>query len=134
MNDQPNPIDVEVGQRLRRRRVRLGITQKALGEALGVSFSQIQKYESGQNRIGASRMQELLTVLRVSPAYFFHEQSVGPSANSPMDSTVPSFASEQEKAQLLSAFDQVEDPHLRKRLLQLVGAVAGVETSSAKQR
>lgn len=67
----PNPVDVEVGNRLRQRRVETGITLKAIGEAMGISWQQIAKYELGQNRISASRLVDICKVLGVSIDYFF---------------------------------------------------------------
>ena len=71
MNKAPNPIDKHVGARVRMRRLMVGMSQGKLGEALDVTFQQVQKYEKGANRIGASRLQQLARVLDVPPAYFF---------------------------------------------------------------
>lgn len=70
---KPNPIDVHVGARVKLRRVMLGLSQEKLGEELGITFQQIQKYEKGTNRIGASRLAHIATVLKVSPAFFFED-------------------------------------------------------------
>ena len=67
----PNPIDKHVGARVRMRRLMVGMSQGKLGEALNVTFQQVQKYEKGANRIGASRLQQLARVLEVPPAFFF---------------------------------------------------------------
>src|SRR5271167_3962450 len=67
----PNPIDRHVGSRVRMRRVILGMSQEKLGEALGLTFQQVQKYEKGTNRIGASRLQQISKTLQVPPAFFF---------------------------------------------------------------
>src|SRR5215207_2318486 len=67
----PNPIDKHVGSRVRMRRVLIGMSQEKLGEALGLTFQQVQKYEKGTNRIGASRLQQISTILGVSVAFFF---------------------------------------------------------------
>ncbi|MBL4614923.1 MAG: helix-turn-helix transcriptional regulator, partial [Magnetovibrio sp.] len=69
----PRPVDVHVGARLRQRRTLLGMSQEKLGEAVGLTFQQIQKYERGANRIGASRLYQLSNVLDVSVSYFFEE-------------------------------------------------------------
>jgi transcriptional regulator with XRE-family HTH domain len=69
----PNPIDAYIGSRLRVRRQTLGMSQRKLGDALGVSFQQIQNYENGTNRIGAARLQQLSQVLQVPPAFFFQD-------------------------------------------------------------
>jgi len=70
---QPNPIDVHVGGRVKMRRLMLGMSQETLGEHLGVSFQQIQKYEKGRNRIGASRLQHIARVLAVPVSFFFED-------------------------------------------------------------
>src|SRR5258708_12111402 len=70
--DKPNPVDIQVGSRVRLRRNMLGLSQEKLGEAIGLTFQQVQKYERGANRIGASRLPELSRVLDV-PAYFFFD-------------------------------------------------------------
>ena len=68
---QPNPIDIHVGSRVRLRRMMLGMSQEKLGEGLGITFQQIQKYEKGTNRIGASRLQHISHILQVPVAFFF---------------------------------------------------------------
>jgi transcriptional regulator with XRE-family HTH domain len=72
-SDKPNPIDVQVGARVRLRRNMLGLSQEKLGEAIGLTFQQVQKYERGANRIGASRLHELSRVLDVPVAFFFDD-------------------------------------------------------------
>ena len=71
MKKIPNPIDRHVGSRVRMRRVMLGMSQEKLGDALGLTFQQVQKYEKGTNRIGASRLQQISRTLDVPPAFFF---------------------------------------------------------------
>ena len=73
----PRPVDVEVGRRIRMRRQALGMSQEKLGEVLGITFQQIQKYEKGTNRVGASRLAQIATTLNVSPAYFFPDAKEG---------------------------------------------------------
>src|SRR5215212_6697792 len=68
---KPNPIDIHVGSRVRLRRMMLGMSQERLGENLGITFQQIQKYEKGTNRIGASRLQHIARVLSMPVSYFF---------------------------------------------------------------
>ena len=76
-SDKPNPIDVQVGSRVRLRRNMLGLSQEKLGTAIGLTFQQVQKYERGANRIGASRLHELSRVLDV-PVSFFFDGATGP--------------------------------------------------------
>jgi transcriptional regulator with XRE-family HTH domain len=79
----PNPIDVHVGSRVRLRRTLLGMSQEKLGEAIGLTFQQVQKYERGSNRIGASRLFDLARVLDVPVGFFFDDMSEDVAARSP---------------------------------------------------
>ena len=79
---QPNPIDIHVGSRIRLRRTMLGMSQEKLGEALGITFQQVQKYEKGTNRVGASRLQNIAAILGV-PVSFFFEDAPATMARSP---------------------------------------------------
>src|SRR5271167_1191935 len=105
----PNPIDRHVGARLRMRRMMVGMSQGKLGDALDVTFQQIQKYEKGANRIGASRLQQLARVLDVTPAFFFEgapQSDMGASgvAEAPDNGYVVDFLSTTEGLQLNRAF------------------------------
>jgi transcriptional regulator with XRE-family HTH domain len=80
---KPNPIDVHVGSRVRLRRTLLGMSQEKLGEAIGLTFQQVQKYERGANRIGSSRLFDLARVLDVPVAYFFEEMTPETAARTP---------------------------------------------------
>src|SRR5579863_6558240 len=125
----PNPIDKHVGARVRMRRLILGMSQGKLGEALDVTFQQIQKYEKGANRIGASRLQQLARVLDVAPAFFFEGAPSGDTpANgvyeTPDNDYVVDFLSTNEGLQLNRAFAQIRDPKVRKRIVELVTSLA----------
>jgi transcriptional regulator with XRE-family HTH domain len=130
---QPNPIDTHVGSRVRLRRMMLGMSQEKLGEHLGITFQQIQKYEKGTNRIGASRLQHIARVLTVPVSFFFEDAPGGPSA----DGTglaerqpahyVVDFLSSSEGIQLNKAFINIKDAKLRRRIIDLVRALAGDE-------
>ena len=129
MNKAPNPIDKHVGARVRMRRLMVGLSQGKLGEALDVTFQQVQKYEKGANRIGASRLQQLARVLDVPPAYFFEgAPSSGHSANGFAEpdgnSYVVDFLSTNEGLQLNRAFAAIKDPKVRKKILDLVLSLA----------
>jgi transcriptional regulator with XRE-family HTH domain len=78
---KPNIVDVEVGRRIRMRRFWMEKSQQALGEAIGVTFQQVQKYEKGTNRVGASRLQQMATALEVQPSYFFEDMPKEDSAS-----------------------------------------------------
>ncbi len=121
----PNPIDKHVGARVRMRRLILGMSQGKLGEALDVTFQQVQKYEKGANRIGASRLQQLARVLDVPPAYFFEDAPSGEPrvlglAEDEGHSHFVDFLSTSEGLQLNRAFASIRDPKVRKKILELV--------------
>src|SRR5215831_229867 len=82
-SDKPNPTDVHVGSRVRLRRTLLGMSQEKLGEAIGLTFQQVQKYERGANRVGASRLFDLSRVLDVPVSYFFEEMEASVADTSP---------------------------------------------------
>ena len=123
---KPNPIDVHVGSRVRLRRNMLGMSQEKLGEALGITFQQIQKYEKGANRVGASRLQAIATVLNV-PVSFFFEDAPGENGQvirglSEESSTayVVDFLNSSEGLQLNRAFVKIADPKVRRKIVDLV--------------
>jgi transcriptional regulator with XRE-family HTH domain len=124
------PTDVYVGARLRMRRKMLGMSQQALGEALGVTFQQVQKYESGANRIGASRLQHIAHVLRVPIAFFFEdvrqsEPERDDGATSP--ACVIEFLATGEGLALARAFSQVRSAPLRRSIVRMVHHITSEE-------
>jgi transcriptional regulator with XRE-family HTH domain len=129
MKKLPDPIDQHVGSRVKMRRVLVGLSQEKLGDALGITFQQIQKYEKGTNRIGASRLQQAAKVLGVSVNFFFEG---GPAqmamsagfADQAEDTYVADFATTSEGNQLITAFLKIKEPKLRKKVLDLVIAMA----------
>ncbi|KFB11301.1 helix-turn-helix domain-containing protein [Nitratireductor basaltis] len=129
---KPNPIDVHVGSRIRLRRNMLGISQEKLGESLGITFQQIQKYEKGTNRVGASRLQAIASILS-SPVSFFFEGAPGedgqPAPGMAEDgaSYVTDFLNSSEGIQLNRAYVKISDPKLRRKVLDLVKALADAE-------
>jgi transcriptional regulator with XRE-family HTH domain len=129
MNKIPDPIDIHVGARLRMRRMMVAMSQEKLGAALGITFQQIQKYEKGANRIGASRLQQIANILQVPPAFFFEEAPAahGPSAGfaEPAPAAYsPDVPATAEGLQLNRAFAQIRDPKVRRRILDLVVSLA----------
>ncbi|ODN72149.1 helix-turn-helix domain-containing protein [Methylobrevis pamukkalensis] len=124
----PNPIDIHVGSRIRLRRMMLGMSQEKLGDALGITFQQIQKYEKGTNRVGASRLSHISTVLKVPVAFFFEdapgqgEEAAG-FAEQPR-SYVVDFLSSSEGLALNKAFVRIEDAKVRRKVIDLVQALA----------
>lgn len=136
----PNPIDVHVGSRVRLRRMMLGMSQEKLGEHLGITFQQIQKYEKGTNRIGASRLQAIARVMNVPVSFFFEDAPVlaplipaepgMPTAGfqeSQSTSYVVDFLSSSEGLQLNKAFVRIKEPKVRRKVVDLVRALAGEE-------
>ena len=123
----PNPVDVHVGSRVRLRRLLIGMSQDKLGEELGVTFQQVQKYERGANRIGASRLFNISRVLGV-PVDFFFDGIEGTAASgfSENDQTplVNEFINSPEGVALAAAFSRISDNTVRRRVLELVRALA----------
>ena len=134
----PNPIDKHVGSRVRMRRILLGMSQEKLGEALNLTFQQVQKYEKGTNRIGASRLQQISKTLNVPPAYFFdgapsfdEGQPTATQTATAEDGSayVVDFLSTTEGLLLNRGFARIQDAKVRKRIVDLVTALAGTETA-----
>jgi transcriptional regulator with XRE-family HTH domain len=127
---QANPIDVQVGNRVRIRRMLIGMSQERLGDLLGLTFQQVQKYEKGVNRIGAGRLFEVSRILNV-PVDFFYEglnAPEQPGMREPESSPpVMEFMSSGEGLQLSLAFMKIKDAKVRKRVLDLVKSLAEEE-------
>lgn len=126
---KPNPIDVHVGGRIRLRRNMLGLSQEKLGEQLGITFQQVQKYEKGTNRVGASRLQAIASILEVPPSFFFENAPGAPGAGmeeaaDSQTSYVVDFMSSTEGVQLNRAFVRISDPKIRRRIIDLVRTLA----------
>lgn len=132
MPKTPNPIDKHVGSRVRMRRVLVGLSQERLGESLGVTFQQVQKYEKGTNRIGASRLQQMSSVLGVPVSFFFEDVPVDSTAGGFSDGAgsdyVVDFLSTTEGVSLTRAFTRVRDAKVRRRLVDLIVSIADAET------
>jgi transcriptional regulator with XRE-family HTH domain len=131
----PNPIDKHVGSRVRMRRMMIGMSQEKLGEKLGITFQQIQKYEKGTNRIGASRLQQIATVLAVPVSFFFEGAPVpetigGPISEPASPAYVSDFLATADGLALTKAFMKVKDAKVRRRIVDLVEAMVAEETSS----
>ncbi len=135
----PSPVDVHVGARLRVRRTLLGMSQTTLGEAIGLTFQQVQKYERGANRISASRLFALSRVLDVPIAYFFDDMPTAVAATSPVvgggkAKKPPSYEldpmAKRETLELVRAYYEVSDPRVRKRLYELTKALGAAASRS----
>lgn len=127
----PNPIDRQVGARARMQRLRLGMSEEKLAEVIGVSVQQIQKYENGTNRIGASRLHQLGGALNVPLASFFEEPAANSGSVTPPDgetsdeeAVLAEVLASVEGAELNRAFHRIRAPQLRKSIVSLVISLA----------
>ena len=120
MNKGPDPIDIHVGQRVRARRKMLGLSQTQLGQELGVTFQQVQKYERGTNRIGSSRLFRMSNTLDVPVAYFFEGAETKMPGYVSMNETLGDAVFDREETQeLVDAYYRIADPRIRKKVLGL---------------
>ncbi|HMA74274.1 MAG TPA: helix-turn-helix transcriptional regulator [Xanthobacteraceae bacterium] len=131
----PNPIDKHVGSRVRMRRMMLGMSQEKLGDALALTFQQVQKYEKGTNRIGASRLQQISHILQVPVSFFFEgapHLPEGPfkegDAGAPSPTYVSDFLATSDGLSLTKAFMRIQDAKLRRRIVDLVQQIAGEDS------
>src|SRR6476469_7596246 len=120
-------VDKHVGQRVRARRNEMEISQTAVGDALGLTFQQIQKYETGSNRISSSRLHQLAAILAVDVSYFFDG---GPGkrvleSSGPDTDHIAQFTASAEGKRLMQAFARIDDRELRRHIVQLVTMLAG---------
>ncbi len=131
----PNPIDVHVGQRLRQRRTLLGLSQEKLGELIGLTFQQVQKYERGANRVSASRLYDLARVLDTDINFFFEDMQEEVAQRSPGQlralaeppapyEAEPDPMAKRETLELVRAYYRIHDPAVRKRLFEMTKALA----------
>ena len=134
MAEHPHPVDIHVGSRVRLCRTLKGLSQQKLAQALGLTFQQVQKYERGANRVGASRLFELSQILDVPPSFFFEgaptmDGGTAPDAPGLSEGDQAPFDSERlfrrEILEFVRAYDRIEDPAVRKRLFELVKAIGG---------
>ena len=136
---QPSAVDAHVGSRVRLRRMLIGMSQEKLGELLGLTFQQVQKYEKGANRIGASRLFDISSILGVPVQYFFDDLPNGRServningfGEADREPFVMDFVSSAEGLQLIRSYTKVMDPRVRKRILDLVKSLGGEEEGEA---
>ncbi|MBP7253148.1 MAG: helix-turn-helix transcriptional regulator [Alphaproteobacteria bacterium] len=139
--DGPDPIDIHVGKRLRQRRMLVGMSQERLGEAVGLTFQQIQKYERGTNRMGASRIFRFAEILSVPVAYFFEEGALGARGNTGLaeskqqklddEEGLPNdLLQRRETLDLVRAYYKINDVKQRRKFLELVKAMATATMAS----
>ena len=128
----PNPVDKYVGSRVRMRRIMLGMSQEKLGEALGLTFQQVQKYEKGTNRVGASRIQQISEILQVPVSFLFEEDpAASRGADGFSEGTSPAYVSDflatSEGLALTRAFTRITDAKLRRSIVEMVEQIAARE-------
>jgi transcriptional regulator with XRE-family HTH domain len=130
----PNPTDKHVGSRVRMRRMMLGMSQEKLGDALGLTFQQVQKYEKGTNRIGASRLQQIAHILQVQVSFFFEGAPAAITSlksdgmgEAPSPAYVSDFLATSDGLALTKAFMRIDDSKLRRRIVDLVEQIASRE-------
>jgi len=128
----PNPIDKHVGSRVRMRRMMLAMSQERLGDALGLTFQQVQKYEKGTNRIGASRLQQISLILQVPVSFFFEGAPAPPGdpgefGEAPSPAYVTDFLATTDGLTLVKAFTRIPNAKLRRRIVDLVEEMAAGE-------
>jgi transcriptional regulator with XRE-family HTH domain len=134
---KPNPVDAHVGSRVRLRRMLLGMSQERLGESMGLTFQQVQKYEKGVNRIGASRLFQISKVLDVPVQFFFEEapytgdgNAVRGMAEPDSEAFILEFLNSREGLELNRAFVKICDAKVRKSVVDLVRALSGSSSAS----
>lgn len=136
---KPNPVDVHVGARVRLRRTLLGLSQEKLGEAIGLTFQQVQKYERGANRIGSSRLYDLSRVLDVPVSFFFEDMPAAVAAGTPAQrrgmaeektAYEPDPMAKRETLELVRAYYRIKDPRVRKRLFEMTKALGNAAESA----
>ena len=127
---KPNPVDQHVGSRVRLRRMLLGMSQERLGESMGLTFQQVQKYEKGVNRIGASRLFQISKILDVPVQFFFEEaphteaRTAQGLAEPDSEAFILEFLNSREGLELNRAFVKIADPKVRKSVVDLVRALS----------
>lgn len=122
-----NSVDGHVGSRVRLRRLELGLSQERLADQLGITFQQVQKYERGTNRIGASRLHQIALVLQVPISYFFEGAAEPAQVRSGDASPLAQALSDPATVRLVRAFASIADPHLKQKAVGIIEAIA--ETS-----
>jgi transcriptional regulator with XRE-family HTH domain len=125
----PNPTDKHVGSRVRMRRMMLSMSQEKLGDALDLTFQQVQKYEKGTNRIGASRLQQISQILQVPVSFFFEGAPHGSESHGAKEAPSPAYVSDflatSDGLALTKSFMRIKDAKLRRRIVDLVEQIAG---------
>jgi len=133
VNRSPNPVDVHVGIRLRMRRMMVGMSQERLGEQLGLTFQQVQKYEKGLNRVSASKLFQISRILEVPVQYFFDDMSTGTSdetggfSESAGEPMIMDYMSSPEAMKLCRALSGIRSVAVRRKLVELANVLAELD-------
>ncbi len=114
---KPAPVDIHVGSRIRLRRTLLGMSQQRLGDAIGLTFQQVQKYERGTNRVGASRMHDLARALDVPISYFYED--LGGTPKAPQANPADDNLKKRETLELVRAYYRIANPKVRAQLFKM---------------
>ena len=133
----PNPIDVHVGGRVRMRRIEIKMAQQVLGDHIGLTFQQVQKYEKGTNRIGASRLQQIGKTLQVPASYFFEGAPggwEGGEASERTSDALVGLLGTREGQTLVNCFRRIPDPDIRRSFVALIEGVTALIESRPKSK
>jgi transcriptional regulator with XRE-family HTH domain len=126
----PNPIDVQVGKRIRMRRLFLRMSQRALANDLGLTFQQLQKYETGANRVSASRLSAVADILGVSIAFFFGDLPLNNKSETPKECKSRELRGRPETIKLVRLYYAIPDQRVRQQFLEMVKAVAAAKPAA----
>lgn len=135
----PHPVDIHVGRRLRLKRTFLGLSQESVGKQIGVTFQQIQKYERGINRMGASRLYDFAKALGVQVSYFFegfgdYTMEDGAPVVTAAEPNAAAFEHEtinnRETLEVMRAYYRIRNPAVRKRIVELIKAMAAEDKAA----
>jgi transcriptional regulator with XRE-family HTH domain len=127
----PNPVDVQVGKRLRMWRTNREISRITLGEAIGLTEQQIQKYESGANRIGASRLQKMCSVLKIPVSFLFEDAPASSPGENGMPQDIIDFMASEEGGRFVAAYSRITDRKMRRGIARLANRIADHMQSKA---
>ena len=133
----PHPIDKHVGSRIRMRRSLLGMTQQRLADALHLTFQQVQKYEKGTNRVSASRLQQIATLLGVEVGFFYEGATHLPGGTGTVDrqaALLAEVSSSSEGVRLINSFARISDPIVRRRLADHAEGIAQLSETPAPEQ
>jgi transcriptional regulator with XRE-family HTH domain len=125
--------DVEVGRRIRVRRLECAMSQTALGDSLGLTFQHIQKYEKGMNRVSAGRLKQISMLLEVPMSFFYGSDDDKPSGETASPTRLFDLLSRRDTLRLVAAFDRVTSRDMRRSLVQLIEKIAPVKTPRRKK-